>query len=226
MRESVRHHFDASLVELKEGTIHMAGLVLENIHRTSEAILENRLDLVERVISADDEVDRRYAALEQQLFEVVARQQPVAGDLRFLISLARMLHEVERCGDLAVNTAKALDRAAGFQLPGGLRGMLSRLCRDAAGLFAEAIDALADLDGAAGEALDARDDVVDELVDQLMAALLGGQGDIPLDVALELALVARYMERIADHGVNVGDHVSYIVTGNFPQHRRLPLARG
>lgn len=218
MTESVRHHYDESLDRLKRETIEMAGMVLENIRRTSEAILENRLRLVAEVINADDEVDRAYAELEAGLFEVVARQQPVAGDLRFLIALSRILHELERSGDLAVNTVKALNRAAGFDLPPKLRGTLSRLCEDTALIFTSAIDALAELSASAGAALDSQDDAIDDRVDVFYESLLTGENEIPREVALELALVARYLERIADHAVNIGDQVTYVVTGKYPHH--------
>jgi phosphate transport system protein len=218
MAESLRHRFDEALADLKQETIWLAGLVQENILRTSEAILENRLQLVDEVIEADNEVDRRYARLESQIFELAARQQPTAGDLRFLIALTRILHELERCGDLAVNTVKALNRSAGFDLPPRLRGTLRRLCEDTGLILRTAIDALAEMSPEAGEELDAQDDAIDDLVDVFYEALLGREEAIPVDVALELALVARYLERIADHSVNVGDQVSYIATGVFPQH--------
>ncbi|MDP8959858.1 MAG: phosphate signaling complex protein PhoU [Actinomycetota bacterium] len=226
MSSSIRQRFDESLDQLKRDSIHMAGLVLENIRRTSEAILENRLRLVAEVINADDEVDRRYSKLEQDVFELAARQQPTAGDLRFLISLTRIVHELERSGDLAVNTVKALNRSAGFDLPPRIRATLSHLCDDTAAIFRAGIDALADMEADAGAALDAQDDAIDDLIDSLYEALLSSENSIPRDVALELALVARYMERIADHAVNIGDHVSYIVTGVFPQHEHLKASGG
>lgn len=221
MSQSFRHHFDDELAGAKQEAIRLGGLVLENIKRTSEAILENRLQLVSEVIQADDEVDRRYAVLLDHVFEVVARQQPVAGDLRFLITLTRIIHEIERSGDLAVNTVKALNRSAGFELPPKLRGTLARLCQDSAVIFAAAVDALADLDAEAGRALDDQDDEIDLRVDMLYEALLAQEDRVPRDIALELALVGRYMERIADHAVNVGDDVAYIVTGSFPKREQL-----
>lgn len=220
MPDSIRHHFDESIHEMRHGAVQLAGLVLENIERTSEAVLENRLDLVERVVDADEEIDDRYIELERGIFALTARQQPVAGDLRLVLSILRILHELERSGDLAVNTVKALNRSTGFDLPPRLRAVLARLCRSAADLFARGIDVLADMNPQAGAALDEEDDVVDDLVDKLYGELLAPEQALPIDVALELSLVARYMERIADHAVNIGDHVSFIVTGVFPDHEQ------
>jgi phosphate transport system protein len=216
-RDDTRHHFDETLDAILRGTVELGALVHENLHRTTEALLENELDLAQQALEADDEIDAQYAALEHRVFEVMARQQPVAGDLRFLVAMTRVLYEIERSGDLAVNAAKGLIRREGYVLPADIHGLLARMSREAAQLFREGLDALADLDASASPRIEAADDVVDDLVGDLYTAIAQSSGDLGFDIAVELSRVGRYMERIADHAVNIAEHVTFIVTGSFPE---------
>jgi phosphate transport system protein len=215
--DDTRHHFNETLDAILRGTVELGALVHENLHRTTEALLENQLDIARQVLEADDEIDARYVTLEHRVFEVMARQQPVAGDLRFLVSMTRVLYEIERSGDLAVNVAKGLIRREGYTLPAGIHSLIARMSREAAALFRQGLDALADLDAEAGVRLDEADDAVDDLVGELYAAIAHGSGEMGFDIAVELSRVGRYMERIADHGVNIAEHVTFIVTGSFPE---------
>ncbi|MFH1331108.1 MAG: phosphate signaling complex protein PhoU [Actinomycetota bacterium] len=214
----IRRRFDAELEEIKRASVGLGSLVLENAGRLSEALLENRLELAQQVIDADDGVDRAYIDLERRVFRVIALQQPVACDLRFLISIIRVAHEIERSGDLLVNCAKGIVRQQGFHLSSQMHGLLARLCRAALDLFARGIDSLADMDPEAGPRLDQEDDVVDTLVGEFYTLLANEAEGMHVDTAIELSRVGRYMERIADHAVNIGEHVGFIVTGLFPRH--------
>lgn len=215
--DETRHRYSESLDATLRSTVELGALVLENVRRTTEALLENRLDLAHQVIEADDEIDEKYAALEHRVFEVMARQQPVAGDLRFLVAMTRILYEIERSGDLAVNCAKGLIRREGYSLSANVQSLLARMSRKAADLFSRGLDALADLDAEAGARLDEADDAVDDLVGELYSAIAQRSGDMGFDLAVELSRVGRYMERIADHAVNIAEHVTFIVTGSFPE---------
>ena len=215
--DDTRARFSQSLDEVHRGTLQLGALVLENTRRTVEALLENRLDLASEVIIADDEIDVLYVDLERQVFEIMARQQPVAGDLRFLVSVTRMLYDIERSGDLAVNAAKGLIRQEGYTLPEEIHSLIARMARGTTGLFQKALDALADMDADPGRWLDQADDEVDDLVGQLYTAIASSSDDMGFEVAVELSRVGRYMERIADHAVNIAEHVTFIVTGVYPE---------
>ena len=214
----IRHRFDAELEEIKRASVALGSLVLENAGRLTEALLESHVDLAQQVIDADDGVDRAYIDLERRVFRLIALQQPVAGDLRFLISIIRVAHEIERSGDLVVNCAKGIVRQQGFHLGSQMQGLLARLCRASLDLFARGIDCLADMDAEAGPRLDQEDDEVDGLVGEFYTLLANEAEGMPVDTAIELSRVGRYMERIADHAVNVGEHIGFIVTGIFPRH--------
>jgi phosphate transport system protein len=215
-RDDTRQSFDEQLAETKKGTLALGGLVLENIRRAAEAVLENDLELARQVVAADDEIDDRYSDLEHAVFSTLARQQPVARDLRFLVALTRVLYEIERSGDLAVNVAKGLLRRDGYTTPPDIHGLLARMSRGAADLFAQSLDALEALDETAGHRLDEADDEVDDLVGDLYSAIATESAGLGFDVAIELSRIGRYMERIADHAVNIAEHVTFMVTGSFP----------
>ena len=108
--EEARHHFSDTLDEIRHGIAEMGALIVENARRAGLAITENRTDLVPVVQAGDEPINSRYAYLEKLTFETIARQQPVAGDLRFLVSATRILYELERSGDLVVNLVNAYDR--------------------------------------------------------------------------------------------------------------------
>jgi phosphate transport system protein len=217
--EEIRTHFEEELASLQSETIRLGALVLENTKRLTDAMLENRLDLAERVVEHDKEIDGIYSELERQAFMIIARQQPVAGDLRLLISMTRILYELERSGDLAVNCAQGLLHHNGYDLPSPLHSVLARLFGATTEIFGRSLDALRDMDETSGIWLDEEDDVVDELTAEFYSHIIGERGRInDIDLAVELSRAGRYLERIADHAVNIGEHITFIVTGAFPRH--------
>lgn len=224
MAQDIRHHFHETLQELRQGLVQMASLVEENLQRAGTAMREQQLDLVDDVQRADEDINRMYAELERTTFEILARQQPVAGDLRFLVATTRMLYEVERSGDLVVNCAKALDREHGFPDSPRIAGILSRLIDETAKVWRMGIDAVADMDERAGYELDEADDVVDDLVGEYYGAVAAESDDFGLEVAISLSRVGRFLERIADHAVNIGENVTYIVTATFPGDTHAALS--
>jgi phosphate transport system protein len=211
-----RQRFEESLDEMKTGMLELGGLVLENTRRMGEALLENRLDLARAVIAADEEIDQRYARLEFRVFEIMARQQPVAGDLRFLVAATRILYEIERSGDLAVNGAKGLVRREGYTMPPSIHALVARLARSSADLFARGLEALRTLDAGAAVEIDKADDEIDKVVGELYRMVGTNSDDMGFDLAIELSRIGRYLERIGDHAVNIAEHVTFVVTGSFP----------
>lgn len=214
--DETRHHFSEVLDQIRHGMVEMGSLIVENARRAGVAIVESRLELVPEVIAADDEVDQRYSEYEKLTFETLARQQPVAGDLRFLVSATRILYELERSGDLAVNLVRSLQRIHGFPDSPHLRSLLERLVEASCDLFARSITALNELDPTAGEWLDREDDVVDDLVASFYHQIGRESEHIGLEAGIALTRMGRFLERIADHGVNIGENTTYIVTAEFP----------
>lgn len=218
----IRLKFAEALESLQRGSVEIGSLVLENTRRLTDALLENDLVLAQAVIEADARIDQRYVELERLAFETMARQQPVAVDLRYLVAVTRLLYEIERSGDLAANAAKGLIRQHGYELSPNIRGLLGRIAGLVAELWAKGIDVLAEMDGAAYGRLDRLDDEVDTLVGEFYTLIGTNSGHIGFDVAVELSRVGRYLERIADHAVNIAEHVTFIVTGAFPVESHPP----
>ncbi len=218
--DDIRQHFEEDLESIRRDTVRLGALVLENARRVAEAMLENDLDLGRQTVAADAEVDELASELERHVFETMARQQPVAGDLRFLVSITRMIYELERTGDLVVNCAKALAFGDGFDMSAQAHGVLARAARASAEVLALGLDSLADMDAELGARVDSDDDEVDDLVGEFYMLLPRESEAAGLENAISLSRVGRYLERIADHGVNIGQHVHYIVTGEFPGDAR------
>ena len=211
-----RHHFSEVLEEIHTGLVKMSSIVLENTRRAGDAMVEGRMELIETVRDTDEHVNALYTDLERLTFETLARQQPVAGDLRFLVSATRMLYEIERSGDLAVNLVNILDRQEGFLSHPALTPLLERLVTACCKVFAMGVDAVADMKADAGPRLDGADDEVDDLVAEFYAQVGRHSETIGLEAAIEYSRVGRFLERIADHAVNRGENVTYIVTAEFP----------
>lgn len=212
----IRHHFDDDLDAIRTGLVQMGSLVVENTKRAGEAVIEYRLDLIDPVRRADEEINDLYKALETRTFEILALQQPVATDLRFLIATTRMLYEIERSGDLAVNIVNSLARLDGFSGSPKLKGTLSRLVDESSSVFAQGIHAIADMNPAIGLEIEKADDVVDDLTSDFFTVVHDDSEAMGIDNAVQLNRIGRFLERIADHGVNIAENVTYIVTAEFP----------
>ncbi len=215
-QDETRHHFTEILHEIQHGLVRMGSLVEENVLRAGSAMVEGRIGLVEMVRNADEPINEMYARLERQTFETLARQQPVAGDLRFLVATTRILYELERSGDLAVNCVKVLDRLHGLPEHPELNATLRQLVAATVKVFRMGIDAIADMTDDAGVVIEQADDEVDDLVSEYYTTIAQVSGDIGLDAGIGLSRIGRFLERIADHAVNIGENVQYIVTAEFP----------
>jgi len=213
----LRHHFDDELDEIRQGLVTLGSMVIDNARKATRAVLTNQLDLIGEVRAGDRPVNQLYTELEGKTFEILALQQPVAKDLRFLVATTRILYEMERSGDLAVNIVNCLDRRHGFPRLPGLDAVLSRLVDEALEVFAMGTRAIAVLDPDAGPAADRADDAVDELTARYFREIHHVGDEIGLDNAIQMTRVGRFLERIADHGVNIAENITYVATGSFPE---------
>lgn len=214
-----RSAFHQQLDEIQRDLILAAGRVGELIARGTEALLDVDLASVQDIIDSDDETDAITLDIEERCFTLLALQQPMAGDLRAIVTATRMAAEIERAGDLMVNVGKAVRRLYGAEVPPALRGLLQQMGDEALRLFRLAIDAYADGDADLAGAMDDLDDRLDQLQRDYVKALLehyAGTRDV--HTAVQLALVGRFYERIGDHAVNIGERVQYMVTGWLPEH--------
>jgi phosphate transport system protein len=220
MAQEIRKTFHQELDQLRDDMIRLAGMVTEALAAGTNALLAGDLQAAEDLINGDDEIDELALEIEEHCFRLLALQNPLASDLRQIIAAIRMSSEIERSGDLVTNTMKASRRLYGVDLDPRLRGLIERMSAHVHRLFRLAIDAYADRNEALAAALDDMDDDVDELHADYIRTIFEVYegGDAPLQVAVQLALVGRYYERIGDHAVNIGERVRYMVTGWLPEH--------
>ena len=218
MTES-RGTFHQQLDDIQRDLVRLAARVIETITKGTEALLDLDLAAAQELIDGDDEIDVLTLDIEERCFTVLARQQPMASDMRAVVTAIRLTSEIERSGDLMVNVAKAARRLYGTEIPGRLRHLLAAMAEEAVRLYGLAMDAYADGDANLAGALDDMDDKLDELHSDYIQAILELHADVrDVQGAVQLALVGRYYERIGDHAVNIGERVRYMVTGWLPEH--------
>ncbi|MCY3663404.1 MAG: phosphate signaling complex protein PhoU [bacterium] len=225
MVESLRKPFVDELEEVRVELIRMAGLVIEAIPRCTEALLASDLAAAQEIIDGDNILDDASLALEHHCQQLLALQQPMAGDLRTILAAMTINHELERSGDLVENIAKAMRRVYGIDFGPRLRGLITQMSEEATRLMRFAVDAFADGNSGLAAALDDIDDRLDRLNHQCLALIVGEEGREMGDLmsGVQLALIARYYERIGDHAVNIGERVRYMVDGWRPgQSEELP----
>lgn len=220
MATEIRKTFHQELDQLRDDMIRLAGMVTETLAAGTAALLAGDLQAAEELINGDDEIDELSLEIDEHCFRLLALQNPLASDLRQIIATLRMSSEIERSADLVTNTMKAARRLYGTELDPRLRGLIEKMSERVHRLFRLAIDAYADRNEGLAAALDDMDDDIDEIHAEYIRTIFEVYegGNAPLQVAVQLALVGRYYERIGDHAVNIGERVRYMVTGWLPEH--------
>ena len=215
-----RKSFHQQLDEIRDEIIGLAATLVDAIPRGTAALLDSDLEAADYMIRADDEYDARSLDIEERCYELLALQQPMAGDLRKIVAALRIVSDLERSADLVTNICKAARRLHGHAIDAKLRGIIERMSEQAQHLVRTALDAYAEGDAALAGAIDDMDNLLDDLQREFVLAIFDSHSTdrIDLQVAVQLALVCRFYERIGDHAVNVGERVRYIVTGWVPEH--------
>lgn len=212
MPSPTRSSFDQKLTDLDHALMLAAAVVAHSIGAVAEALATGDHDLAVEIVVGHAKLDPAVRACETTAYELMARQQPVGRDLRLLVTVVRMTQELERSGKLVKHVATFAARPYG-SLPPRMAGIVARMAEEAGRLFNEAMEAYHERDVNRAEVLDVWDDRMDELHRQLIGELFNSP--LPLVLTLELALVGRYLERIADHAVVIGERVGYLVNGEL-----------
>jgi phosphate transport system protein len=212
-----RKTFQNDLDKLEADVVVLGGLAAAAVEAGTAALLAGNLTAAEEVIAEDKALDELTHAIESHIYELLARQQPVAVDLRMLVATLRVIHELERSGDLMVKVAKATRRLYPRQIEPQIGRLVRRMAEQAAVQLRLAVEAFADRDRVRAAALPDMDDVIDDLQKDLFQAIFDTRAtDEPaLERAVQFALLGRYFERIGDHAANVAERVEFMVTGHF-----------
>ena len=215
MRNVYRDQLDA----IRDDLVTMAGLVREAVTEGTAALLEGDGPKAEKVISQDQRIDDLREEIEEHSFELLSLQNPVAGDLRMLVASLRMVSEFERMGDLAVHVAKiARLRMPEIAVPDEVVPMISRMAAVAEVMVAKVAHIIAESDVDAAVELEEIDQEMDRLRRTSFRELLGSDWKHGVEPAVDIALLGRYYERIADHAVSIARRVVFLVTGEHPGH--------
>jgi phosphate transport system protein len=210
----MRDAYHEELDSIGDGLVEMARLVGSAIGRATTALLDADLNVAESVIAADEKVDDLQRELENRAITLLARQQPVATDLRIVVTSLRMSADLERSGDLARHVAKlARLRFPDTAVPHDLHSTILEMGQLAQRLMAKASEVIVTKDVDDAIQLEADDDRMDELHRTLFQHLLDDRWKHGIETAVDVTLVGRYYERFADHAVSVAKRVVYLVTG-------------
>ena len=210
----MRDEFRADLEEIGQTLVVMAEAVRSAMRRATTALLAADRAEAEQVVDRDQEIDALYRIVEDKVYDVVARQAPVASDLRVVLTALHVGADLERMGDLADHVARtALRRHPAATVPPELVDVFTRAGEVADHLAGKIATALSQSDAVAAAQLERDDDVMDDLHRQLFKVLLGKDWPHGVEAAVDTALLGRFYERYADHAVNVGRHVVFLVTG-------------
>ena len=212
-------HFHDELSELKVALLNMSGEAQAALASAVDAVLQRDGDKARDVIAGDREIDHLELEVEETVIRLLATQQPMARDLRFLTAAMKISNDLERVGDHAVNIAQSAERLL-VARPIVPEPELLEMARQARTMLADALDAFVRGDAQAGRAICRRDDGVDALHQSMFRILLTHMMEDPhiIGAAMDLFLVSRNLERVADLATNIAEDVVFLVEGKSIKH--------
>ena len=215
----MQRHFHEELEALKQTLLAMGGLVEDQIRRAMKALLERDDAIAQEVIDRDRQVNTYDVEVDEQCVELLALNQPAAGDLRFITTAMKIVTDLERIGDQAVNIAqRVLELNREPQLQPYID--LPRMAEKAQRMVKESLDAFVARDTALARQVCGKDAEVDALKEQIFRELLTYMMEDPRTIprAIRVILISRFMERVADHATNIAEMVVYLVEGKMVRH--------
>jgi phosphate transport system protein len=212
----MRSAFHDELDGISQSLIQMAGLVRDAMQDATTALLKSDLALAEKVIAADDVIDGIQHDLDARTINLMARQQPVASDLRTLVTSLRMSADLERMGDLAHHIAKqARMRYPNCAVPEELIPTIKEMGVVAHAIIDKVSSVMEHRDTVRALEIESDDDAMDKLHRKLISTLLEDDWKHGIETAIDMTLLGRYYERCADHAVSIARRVYFLVTGEY-----------
>jgi phosphate transport system protein len=203
-----RTAFHHRLHDIEDEFMKLFGYVAEDLTAATNALLSSDPGGLDLVFEREMAIDRLYPQIEELVEANLLLETPVASEFRLVISILRVVPELERAHDLVEHIAEHANHMLGAQLSPRSRGLVQRMGDNAVAMWSQTAEAWTQRDPQAADALDERDDDLDSLHSALMAELASGTMSLP--VAMDMALVARYYERLGDHSVNIARRVEYL----------------
>ncbi len=212
--------FRKEVNKLTQMILNLGALVEQNVQQAVKALKDQDLRLAERIIYKDGLVDQMEVDIEEECQKVLALHQPVANDLRYIITILKVNGELERIGDIAVNVAKrarylAADRETSISFD------FSEISEKAGTMLRNSLDAFVNMDDALAYEVCAADEEVNMLKRSFVTAVKAAIRKDPdkLDALLQVFAASRHLERIADHATNIAEDVIYLIKGEIVRHK-------
>jgi phosphate transport system protein len=209
-----RQEFERELEAIEAKVIELFAMVAEDLPGATDALLTGNSEVIKALTEREQAIDALYPEIEGMANREILLQAPVASDLRFLLSVLRIVPELERSHDLVVQIATRANHILGDDLSPRCRGLVERMGNLASGMWRQAVDSWYQRDRSVAATLAERDNEMDELYASLTAELASGRMTLP--VTMEMTLVARFYERLGDHAVNIARRVAYLAGSHTP----------
>jgi phosphate transport system protein len=216
----LRSAFQDELDGVTNTLLELSQLVTDAMDKATHSILTANLAEAEDVIAADDRIDRIQHDLDTRIIDIIARQQPVASDLRALVTALRMSADLERMGDMAHHVAKITRlRHPGAAIPSELLLTIEELGKSVKVIAEKCSEVISDRNLEKALEMEKDDDEVDRLHRKLFTTLLDESWPHGTETAIDMTLIGRYYERYADHAVSIARRVYFLVTGSYSEKK-------
>ena len=219
MADRVVPHFQDELEQLKRRLLEMGGLAEDRVRAAVEGLVSRDMAIVQHVLSGDTPINQLHIEIDNRCFTLLALYQPMAVDLRAIVSAVKINTDLERVGDLAINIAEAVTR---YLRHAPVKELIDipRMARIAQTMLRDALDAYVRRDTAMAQAVLDKDDELDGLKTQVFRELLTYmlQDPATIEPALDLILISRHLERIGDHATNLAEDVIFMVLAKDVRH--------
>lgn len=209
-RKSFHQHIEDLYLDL----LRMANVTVETIEKTRAAFSSLDGEAAQAIIDGDDEVDEYVVKIEENGMELLARQAPVAIDLRTIVVIMRLATHLERTADLCVNISKAIKNLEGHRISPWIRDNMDEMFKRSINMTVLAIDSFKHRDTRQAAELNQLDDTVDRINRNFLTGA-NRESEEEMELIIRVVMIARFLERIADHAVDIGEEVRYMVTGEF-----------
>jgi phosphate transport system protein len=215
-------HFERELDKLKKKILSLGALVEERVYLTIKAIESRDSDLAKQIIRSDHEIDETEVDIEEECLKILALYQPVAIDLRFIVAVIKINNDLERIGDEAVNIAERIQSIAKYPNI-SFHFDYTEMAEIAAAMLKQSLDALVNLDIDTAFRVITMDDDVDNIQSNAYSQIKPAMRKHPEEMTylINLYLISRHLERIADHATNISEEVIYLIEGEIVRHANL-----
>lgn len=219
----MNRHFKKALDKIKVMLLSLGAAVEDRVHLAAQAIASYDADIARQIISTDQEIDDMEVEIEEECLKALALHQPVAVDLRFLIAVIKINSELERIGDEAVNIAERIETISQLDTKALFRFDYGTMVKKALNMLKISLDSLVNMDSDMAYRVLTLDDEVDALKKVAYDAIKEEMRGITVKLGyfINLLLISRHVERLADHATNIAEEVIYMVEGEIVRHSQL-----